>query len=417
MTKFKKISNFLIRSKVAENYFFMTFLQGATLLIGLLIYPYLICTLGKEAYGTYVFIFSNIQFFFIFISFGFSMPALKKISLFQDDNEVKSRTVSEVFTAKICMYLLCSIVLVLLVAFIPFVRANMILYIIIFTVPLENILFPTWYFQGIQKMKFVTHVNLTLRILTIPLIFFFVKSPADLLKYTLIVTLLPIVGSVFVFFYLQIKEKIKIRFVSLVSLRSVFRDALPFSWTSIFHAVKKELVTFIVGIFFSMENVAIYDLANKIINIPRLITSSINLALFPKVVKNFTSERVKQIIKYETIIGLAIILLIVVLGYWVVLILGGRNMLDAYPIAVILSFTVYAWLILGCYVDYEKIKTEQTNLEIEENQFVAIVSFVLFVFVGLLICKNVLVLALAYSLSHLVEIIYCRYLIKKHKLL
>ena len=101
---------FLNNKKVAENYFFMTFLQGSSMIIALLLYPYLIRVLGKEGYGTYVFIFSNIRFFEIFTSFGFYYPALKSISLNPDDNQIKSRTVSEVLTAQLCLFALCAIV-------------------------------------------------------------------------------------------------------------------------------------------------------------------------------------------------------------------------------------------------------------------------------------------------------------------
>jgi len=402
--------------KVAENYFFITFLHGANLLIGLLLFPYLIRTLGKEAYGTYVFILSNIQFFLIFVTFGFNYPALKKISLHPTDNQIKSQTVSEVFTAKIYLLVLCAVVLSGLLFFIPFVRANAVFYIVIFTSLLVNILFPSWYFQGIQKMKFITYVNFTVRILTIPLIFIFVKSPADLLKFALIVTLLPVAGAVFTFFYLQIKEKIQIRFVPFASLKPVFADALPFFWTSAFNTFKKESVTLITGTFFSMGSVALWDLANKIITIPQFITSSINSALFPKVAKNHNSENVRKIIKYETIIGLTISVFIAAFGYWAVLILGGEELLAAYPLAIILSFIIFASLIASCYINFVFVPHNKYYL-VAKNQFVALVSFLLLSAVGLLISKHIAVLVSAYTLSHIVEIIYCRYLTKTHKLL
>ncbi len=177
------------------------------------------------------------------------MPALKKISLFPDDNQIKSQTISEVFTAKILLFLLSALVLALLILTISFVNVNAIFYIVIFSTLLIDILFPSWYFQGIQKMKFVTYVNLTLRILTIPFIFLFIKSPADLLKYTLIVSFFPLAGGMFSFYYLQIKEKVQIRFVALPNLQQVFADALPFFWTSAFTVLKKESLTLIIGTF------------------------------------------------------------------------------------------------------------------------------------------------------------------------
>lgn len=265
-------------------------------------------------------------------------------------------------------------------------------------------------------MKFVAYINLLLRIFTIPLIFIFIQSPADLLKYTLIVTVFPFAGSVFAFFYLQIKEKIHIRFVSLASLKPVFAEAMPFFWTSTFGTLKQESLTFIIGTFFSMQSVALYDLADKIVRIPRLFVNSVNTALFPKVAKNHNSESVKRIIKYESFIGLSIIALIALFGYWVVLILGGKNMLESYPLAVVLSVTIYTCLIVSCYVNFVFVPLNKYYF-VTKNQFAALISFLIFSLIGLLMSKNIIILVVAYTLSHVVEIVYCRFLIKKHQLL
>jgi len=409
-------TKFFNNKKVAENYFFMTFLQGANMLIGLLLFPYLIRVLGKEAYGTYIFILSNIQFFALFIGFGFGFPALKKISLNTDNLDIKSKTISEVFTAKSLLFALCAVILAVLIYFVPFVNKHFWLYIIIFSTTSVEFLFPNWYFQGIQKMKFITYVNLTFRLLSIPFIFIFIKSPDDLLKYTIIISLLPVLGGVFTFFYLQIKEKITIRFVSLKTLKTVFKDAMPFFWTSAFGTLKKESVTFVIGTFFGMGDVALYELANKLVVIPRMITNSINAALFPNVVQNYSLVKIRKIIKYERIIGLINTLIIIAIGYWAVLILGGEDMLASYPLAVILSFTIYAWLIVGCYINFIFVPQNRYYF-VTKNQFAALLSFLIFAAIGLLISKNVIILVAAYALSHAVEIFYCKYLIKKHKLL
>jgi len=190
-------SKFNNNKKVAENYFFMTFLASSALVIGLIIYPYAVRVLGKEAYGIYVFVFSNVQLFQLITTFGFDTPALKKIALFPDNREVKSRVVSEVLISKSLLFCLSLIVLTVVSRFIPFLQKHILLYYILFSLQLVEILFPTWYFQGIQKMKFVTYTNLIIRMSTIPLVFIFVHSPNDLLLYAVIVSLLPLVGIIY----------------------------------------------------------------------------------------------------------------------------------------------------------------------------------------------------------------------------
>ncbi|MDO4726612.1 MAG: oligosaccharide flippase family protein [Porphyromonadaceae bacterium] len=409
-------NKFKNNKKVAENYFFMTFLASSSLVIGLILYPYVIRILGKEAYGIYIFIVSNIQLFQVFSSFGFDMPALKKISLFPDHSQIKSRVVSEVFISKLLLFPISLLIIAVISVFVPFVQRHIALYYIVFSSQLVEILFPTWYFQGIQRMKFVTYTNLAVRLVTIPLIFIFIRSSDDLLLYALVVSLLPLCGSIFAFFYLIIKEKIRLQLCSIRQLKSTFRSALPFFWTVAFGTVKKESVTFVIGTFFSMQSVALYDLASKLILIPRIITSNINGALFPNVMQNISTERIKRIMRYETYISLIIIILVVVLGYWAVLLLGGKTMLAAYPMAIILSITIYTWLIAGSYINFVFIPQGRYSL-VANNQLWAMLSFLIMAFVSIVIYKSLIMIVIAFALSHVVEIIYCRYMISKYRML
>lgn len=164
-----------------------------------------------------------------------------------------------------------------------------------------------------------------------------------------------------------------------------------------------------------MQSVAVLDLANKLVVIPRIITTSINGALFPAVVGNCTTERVRRIMRYETYIALIIIALIAAFGYWAVLILGGKNMVEAYPLAVIQSITIYTWLIVGCYINFVFIPKNRYNL-VANNQFVAMVSFLLLAVCSLLFYKNLIIIVSAFAISHIAEIIYCRYVVRRYKL-
>ena len=178
------------------------------MIIGLLLYPYLIRVLGKESYGTYVFVLSNINFFIAFISFGFSFPALKAISLHPTDAQIKSLVVSKVITAKFCLFLLSGLFLFVLMCFVPYVRENALLYLLVFLSALNEVLFPVYYFQGMQKMRFVTCVQLSIRLLTIPLVLVFVKNSDSVLVYALIVSGLSVLGGLFSVIYLRYKENV-----------------------------------------------------------------------------------------------------------------------------------------------------------------------------------------------------------------
>ena len=186
--KIKQVTElFRNNRKVVENYFFMTFLQVLNSFFYLIIYPYLIRTLGVESYGIYVFASSISMYFVIFVAFGFEMPALNSIVLNQKDNKAKSYILSCVFTAKLYLEFLALLIFVFLVVSIPILNKNWIIYTLCFSNTLTGIFFPIWYFQGIQNMRIVTWIQLSFKIVSLLFILILVKSENDLVLFVLIV--------------------------------------------------------------------------------------------------------------------------------------------------------------------------------------------------------------------------------------
>ena len=400
---------------IIENYFFMTFVQVIGSLIGIIIYPFLIRKLGSESYGLYVFALSVTTYFFKIVSFGFSMPALKIISQNIDNLEIKNEVVSSVISAKCYLAILSIIIFFISLFFIPFLYQNKWIIIICFTQIISEIIYPNWYFQAVQKVRVVAILQLSIRLFSIPFIFLLIKKNTDISTYAIIASLSNILVALSSVIYLKIKENISIHFVSIKKLKKYFQDALPFFWSSSASAIKMESITIIIGIFFNMTDVAYYDLANKILLLPRLATSSINDALFPKFIKNTKQLVVKKIIQVEIIIGLSVIAVVVITGHWIVLLLGGIKMLSAYPLTIILSLTILLNLIISCYY-YFIFVPKNKYYYITQNQLIAFSSFFIICISGVQIYHNIFIIVAALVLSGCCEVIYCNYLIKKHQL-
>ncbi len=403
-------------AKVIENYFFMTALQVINSLFGILIYPYLIRVLGAESYGLYIFALSITNYLSIFISFGFAFPALKLITENRNNKLIKNEVASAVFTSKSILAVFSFLILIILIFSIPGFYKNKFLLLIVFSQVISTIIYPTWYFQGIQKMKILTYIQLTMRVLSLPLTFIFIKNPNDIVKYAIIVSSTNISSALIALIYLYKNESIRYQFIAVSVLKKYFKDALPFFWSSSTGIIKEESVNIIIGTFFGMKDLAFYNLAEKIITIPRMLTLNINDALFPKMIVNKEKSSVKKIIRYEIWIGLVVMSLIIIFGHWIVLLLGGKEMLNAYPMAIILSFTVLVWLVVGSYISFIFVPAKKFYF-VTKNQLVAFISFFIFCIPSLLIYKNIYIIVISLSLSGLCEIIYCNYLIKKNNLL
>ncbi|MGN1211504.1 MAG: oligosaccharide flippase family protein [Candidatus Cryptobacteroides sp.] len=394
-----------------QNYSYMSALNIVSALVGFLIYPYVIRILGAEQYGMYAFLLAIAMYFQDIIDFGFDSPCTKRVAISSQDKNELGRIVSTVFCCKLSLIALSVAVAVPLIMVIPVLKANVLLFGIIFLQNLYKTFYPQWYYLGMKNMKFSSILQAVIRISQIPLILIFVKTADDLLVYATVVSGTMLVGSIVGGVNVMMEGIRPVR-VSFGQMKEYYREATPFFITSISGRIKEKTLTAVIGACFGMRDVAVYDLAMKIIQIPKLLVNSINAALFPEVVTNSTAERVQKIIKYERLIALATILCIIVFGYPATLILGGRDMVAAYPVALILSLTIYFTLITGAYLQFVFVARGGYRY-VAWNQVIALATCIALCGAGMLIYPSVWSVALSLSLSSAGEVLFCRIVSKR----
>ena len=373
--------------------------------------------MGAENYGLYVFAFSIVTYFITIINFGFDMPAVKSIAENVDNRSGKEKTLSYVFTAKVYLGIISSMLFTSVVLFIPSLRDNWLIFFICFGQSITNILFPQWFFQGIQRMRTVTFIQLIFKVLSLLFIFLYVKQKDDIVIFTFIMTITSISGALIASLIIRYKEGLLIRWSNFSDVKKYMKHALPFFGGNSMIVIKQQSAMVILGVFFSMKDVALYDLAVKIFTVPTVLIVSINNALFPKIVvhKNI-SAIVKKIIKIENLIGISIFLLLVVFGRWIVHFMGGSIMLGAYPLLVILSFGIFAQLTVGAICNFVFIPRNKNNY-IVKNQVIAVAIFFSIAITGILLKLGVFVVPLALTLSVISELIYTHAIVKRNKML
>ena len=410
LLEIKKI--ILNNKKVIENYFFMTLLIFLNATFSLLLYPYLIRTLGASSYGVYIFVTTVINYFIVFISFGFDLLGTRKIALHKDSIEQKSDIVSSIFSVKVLLFIVSLAIGVGVFFMSPLLQSYKWVYITCFLNTLTNILFPIWYFQGIQKMKVVTLTQLAFKLLTLPFIFYFIKEPKDLLLFSIITNLSILFSSIFAFTYLLIIEKITLRIVSFKIIRNYIGESFYFFSSIFLNALHTYTLNLIVGLHWGMTDLAVYDLANKIVQIPTMLVASINDALFPRMVANFNVQSLKKIIKIERIIGICVLVLIIALGKIAVNLLGDESMYMAYPIAIILAFRLYATLQVACYTSLTLIPNNLDSYILKDLLIVTL-ELSICLAIGFMLSNSIFIIPIAMTLTIFFEIVYLKYITNK----
>lgn len=154
-------------------------MQLANYLLPLVVVPFLLATLGAEGYGRLVFAQSFAAYFVILTAYGFNLSATREVAMARDDGRTTSQVFSDVFVSKLLLFVLSSGVAAACVSVLPRFRTHWLLYACAFGQVLGDVLMPTWYFQGIERMRIIAALTFSTKLLFTVSVFAFIRNPDD----------------------------------------------------------------------------------------------------------------------------------------------------------------------------------------------------------------------------------------------
>jgi O-antigen/teichoic acid export membrane protein len=277
-----------------ENFSYLSVLQVSNLLIFLIITPYLFRSLGQEKYGIVVFAQTIAAYFSILVNFGFTVTATKDISINRHNGEKTSQIISQVLTVKGLFFIISLIILSLFIIAIPLFNRNLKVFYFSMLFCLSETLFPIWYFQGIEKMKYIAIINIISRITSSIFIFIFIKETADYVNVPLILGIGTVLGAVFGLYIVFKKHHHSYKIISISELKNSVKENIPLFISNVSSQIYVNANKLIVGSFLGMQDVAIYDIADKIVNLLKVPILLIGQTLFPKVSRDRDVSFVKK---------------------------------------------------------------------------------------------------------------------------
>lgn len=329
-----------IREKIKQNsvlltnFSYLSFLQVFTLLIPLITYPYLIRVLGKDLYGLVVFTQVIAGYFNIFITFGFNLTGAKEVSIHRDNKEKLSEIVSSISVIKL-IFLCLSFVLLLGCLFYASV-ASKFLYILAFWICILDVVFPIWFFQGIEKMKFITFISFSTRIVFILLIFVLIKNEKDVLWFPISNLIGAILSGIISFYFIR-KEGVKFILPSFSMMKEYVRKSYHFFMSNVLIQIYANSNKAIIGLFLGMGSVAYYDLAEKIVSLIRMPQGILSQTVFPRISANKNVAFIKKIFNLSICLNVFLYIILFFTAEYIVLLLAGKEMLSAVPIVRIMG--------------------------------------------------------------------------------
>jgi O-antigen/teichoic acid export membrane protein len=342
---FKKIINKVKEilennKKIVQNLSYLSVLQIFNMLIPLLTYPYLIRVLGKETYGLVVFAQAIIGYLVILVSFGFNISATKQISENRDDRGKVNEIVSNIFILKGILFVMSVVLLIFIMSFYNNVGNYQILFYLTLYLCVYEWLFPIWYFQGLEEMKYITILNVISRSIFLILIFVLIKSEEDYLLYPLISGIGAIVASALALVIVFGSHGVKLQKTSIKRLKFYIQESIPIFISNISIKLYVNSNKIIIGSFLGMDDVAYYDLGEKLVSLLKMPQGILSQVLFPKISKFKDIKFVRKIFKFSVFLNIGLYVLLLIAIKPLILFLGGHELLTAIPVVLILGLTI-----------------------------------------------------------------------------
>lgn len=333
----KGFSNYKI---IIKNTGYLSVLEILKLIMPFIALPYIIRTVGGEKYGLVIFIQTIISYFSVFINFGLDISAVKNVAIYKKSKRQLSLLVSSVLSLKFLLWLISSLFIGLGFLLFPSLRANYILVIFSFLSCFADVLFPLWYFQGIEKMKYITLIRFVSILFYTVSIFIFIRTADDYIYIPLLQSLGALLSGFLSIYILLKSHSIRLKLVPVTHLKKYFIEAIPFFVSRLSLIVNSGIAKIICGIFFSMASVAAFDLAQKIATTAIIPLQMVNQSIYPHLARTKDRLLAKNGFFFITLCSLLLSFFIFLVAPLAVRFFAGSELMEAVPLLRILCFYI-----------------------------------------------------------------------------
>jgi polysaccharide transporter, PST family len=347
MNKSFSFLDFLTNSKekkiVLGNFFSLSFLQFANYVLPLVTLPYLVRVLGVSNFGLIAFVQAFIQYFVIVTDYGFGFTATRDIAINRDDPRKVSEIFSNVMGARMLLALVSLIIIGFVVVSVPKFRENWLVYLFTYGLVLDSVLFPSWFFQGMERMKYISIRNISAKIIFTFSIFIFVRKPSDYLYVPLINSLGILLSGGLTLIFLFRNFRVKFYYPSLITIYLHLKDGWAIFISLISINLYTTTNTFVLGLLTNNTVVGIYSAGEKIINVINQLFRPFAQAAYPFITKLASESRdsairkIRLIFKVTFIISFFSFLILFLFANQIVAMVLGNNFSGSIEIVRVLS--------------------------------------------------------------------------------
>jgi len=316
---------------IVKNLTYLTLMRFFNIGFKFLIVAYLIRVLGEKGYGLLTWIDSVIQYFLMLINFGFNIYAAKYIVEYRKKTDKINEVVSAIIIIKSILFISSVIIVYFLALQNEFIEYKELFFLFI-AIGAGEVLFPVWFYQGVENLKPATIIVFFSRFFLILGTFLLVNSQEDSIYYVLMLVFSSTSMGVFGLYYIIKKYRINLVKVPVSKLMFFAKESFPFFAGRFLSLVFNFGTIFLIGKFCDFKQVAGFDLSLKVIMVGVIPFEMLQQAVFPTLTRTKNKKLLIKLLKGAAFLGSLFGLIIYILSDQIILIFGGENMISYAPV-------------------------------------------------------------------------------------
>lgn len=277
-----------------NNIFSMVTLRALEYILAFILVPYLLRVLGPSNFGAVVFMQGLMGYLVLVVNYGFNLTAPRALA--RADEEDISFVFSVYMWARILLWISVTSVFFFIYEGLRVffqVEMDMPLFWAVYMMVIGAVIFPVWFFQGIQQMRYITILNLIGRLVTMIGIFVWVKGPEDYVLSGFLQSCTPVFAGICSLFLIHRKFPGILQLPRWSELKRVYGEG----WQIFLSTLAINLYTasdvVVLGLLTNHTIVGYYSGADKLINCVKLGVGAINDAAYPYISRLMKESQIK----------------------------------------------------------------------------------------------------------------------------
>lgn len=312
---------------IFKNFSYLSLLRLFNILSQYILISLLVRILGSEKYGVFVWALSLIQYLIIVINFGFNTYAAKYIPENAGNQDKLNKIFTAILSFKLFLFFISSLIFISLIFYLPVFKENYPLFLILLGLGLGEAIFPIWLFQGKERLEVPTKIVFVFKLLLVLGTIAFIMNPSHLYRYAYFLTFSQLLIGITGMIYALTKMQIRFESFNFSFLKDLVSEAFTFFIGGIFGKTFNFAAIFLIGLYFSMKDVASFDISFKILAAIQLPFETLSMVIFPTIARTQNLKLNQKFVFYSFFVSL----ILWALTYWqadfLISLLGGEELL------------------------------------------------------------------------------------------